>query len=88
MKMLGFMIVMTLAYWGVASYAQSLILASGPCSGVEEAVSLSAVTSDLSGAQAGAEDMSASSAIKLRGRWSGGDAYQVIETASAPACTG
>lgn len=88
MKMLGFMIVMTLAYWGVASYAQSLISASEPCFRAAEAASFSAASPDLGAAQAGIEDISSSGAITLRGRWSEGEAYQVIETASAAVCAG
>lgn len=86
MKMLGFVIVMTLAYWGVASYAQSLLLASEPCSGAAEVASLNGAGTDLAGAEASGD--AASTALKLRGRWSGDDAYQVIEAASAPACAG
>ncbi len=85
MKMLGFMIAMTLIYWVMATYAHSIIATADPCSSAEIAATgadrLSAT--DIDPAQMSVGE---GAAVKLSGRWSAEGDYHIVETAKA--CAG
>ncbi len=79
MKMLGFMIALTLAYWVMASYAQSLVRVAEPC---PAAIDIAASPSyEASAAEAAPQTL-----VRPRARWSETDPFDTTETA-APACT-
>lgn len=84
MKMLGFMIAMTLVYWVMATYAHSIIATVDPCPSAEF---VSAGADHLSAADADPAQISGGeeAAVKLRGRWSVEGDYQMIDRAGATA---
>ena len=83
MKMLGLMIAMTLVYWVFATYAQSVIVMSEPCSAAAEFAAMGADEAGMQG-----EMTSSGAGVKLRGRWSAGAEFQAFETAAPAACAG
>ena len=81
MKMLGFMIAMTLVYWVMATYAHSIITTADPCPSAEFVTAGTAA--DYEPTQMSAAE---SAAVKLSGRWSAEGDYHIVETANA--CAG
>lgn len=85
MKMLGFMIAMTLVYWVMANYAHSIISSVEPCPSAEIAATAS---NRLSAADIEPVHMDAGegSAVKMSGRWSSEGDTHIVEAAKA--CAG
>ncbi|MAW81671.1 MAG: hypothetical protein CMI63_15645 [Parvularcula sp.] len=79
MKMLGFMIALTLIYWLMSSYAQSLVAIDEPCASAGEFA-----PPPLSETVEGAHE----SVVRVQARWSDTHAYEAIEIDGAPACAG
>lgn len=79
MKMLGFMIALTLIYWLMSSYAQSLVAIDIPCASAGE-FAASPPSESVEGVQ--------ESVVRVQASWSETDAYEAMEVASAPACAG
>lgn len=73
MKMMGFVIMLGVLYWAVASYAQSMIVLAEPCADAKEAPQM---------AQAAGEEGSLKSspriAQRVSARWSADQDYQLV----------
>ncbi|WP_428409424.1 hypothetical protein [Hyphococcus sp.] len=81
MKMLGFMIALTLVYWVMASYAQSLVRIAEPCPSAVEFAAASAADANPG---AGARE----TVVRLQARWSQTDAYETTDAADPASCAG